>query len=146
MPQKPSHTAAPHLDAPPLGAWPLDALRRAIEPDLPGFICEVLPTVDSTNSELMRRFKAGQLAPTLLVAEQQNAGRGRLGRNWASAPGSSLTFSLGVLLQPQAWDGLSLAVGLSVATSLHTDIQLKWPNDLWVQDCKLAGILGPSGS
>jgi BirA family transcriptional regulator, biotin operon repressor / biotin---[acetyl-CoA-carboxylase] ligase len=110
-------------------------------PSLAGFSVEVLPEIDSTNSELMRRARAGQTDTTLLVAEQQSAGRGRLGRNWASAPGSSLTFSLGLVLQPQAWDGLSLAVGLSVATSLHESIQLKWPNDLWVQDCKLAGIL-----
>ncbi len=110
-------------------------------PSLAGFSVEVLPEIDSTNTELMRRARAGHTEPTLLVAEQQSAGRGRLGRNWASEPGISLTFSLGVLLQPLAWDGLSLAVGLSVATSLHADIQLKWPNDLWVQDRKLAGIL-----
>jgi BirA family transcriptional regulator, biotin operon repressor / biotin---[acetyl-CoA-carboxylase] ligase len=110
-------------------------------PSMAGFSVEVLPEIDSTNTELMRRARAGHTEPTLLVAEQQSAGRGRLGRTWASEPGSSLTFSLGVLLQPQAWDGLSLAVGLSVATSLHESIQLKWPNDLWVQDCKLAGIL-----
>lgn len=110
-------------------------------PSLAGFSVEVLPEIDSTNTELMRRARAGQTEPTLLVAEQQSAGRGRLGRHWASAPGSSLTFSLGLLLQPQAWDGLSLAVGTSVAGSLHADIQLKWPNDLWVQGCKLAGIL-----
>ncbi len=110
-------------------------------PSLAGFSVEVLPEIDSTNTELMRRARAGHTEPTLLVAEQQTAGRGRLGRQWASAPGSSLTFSLGLLLQPQAWDGLSLAVGLSVATSLHEDIQLKWPNDLWVRGCKLAGIL-----
>jgi BirA family transcriptional regulator, biotin operon repressor / biotin---[acetyl-CoA-carboxylase] ligase len=110
-------------------------------PSLAGFSVEVLPEIDSTNTELMRRARAGHTEPTLLVAEQQNAGRGRLGRHWASDPGSSLTFSLGVLLQPQAWDGLSLAVGLSVASSLHESIQLKWPNDLWVRGCKLAGIL-----
>ncbi len=110
-------------------------------PSLSGFSVEVLPEIDSTNTELMRRARAGHTEPTLLVAEQQTAGRGRLGRHWSSAPGSSLTFSLGLLLQPAAWDGLSLVAGLSVASSLHAEIQLKWPNDLWVQDCKLAGIL-----
>jgi BirA family transcriptional regulator, biotin operon repressor / biotin---[acetyl-CoA-carboxylase] ligase len=110
-------------------------------PSLAGFSVEVLPEIDSTNTELMRRARAGHTEPTLLVAEQQSAGRGRLGRNWVSAPGNSLTFSLGLVLQPQAWDGLSLVVGLSVASSLHESIQLKWPNDLWVHGCKLAGIL-----
>ncbi len=110
-------------------------------PALAGFSVEVLPEIDSTNTELMRRARAGRTEPTLLVAQQQSAGRGRLGRAWASAPGDSLTFSLGLLLQPQAWDGLSLAVGTSVASSLHASIQLKWPNDLWVDGRKLAGIL-----
>ena len=52
-----------------------------------------------------------------------------------------MTFSLGLNLAPADWSGLSLAVGLSVAQSLHPDIRLKWPNDLWWHDRKLAGIL-----
>jgi BirA family biotin operon repressor/biotin-[acetyl-CoA-carboxylase] ligase len=75
------------------------------------------------------------------VAEQQTAGRGRLGRGWQSGAGQSLTFSLGLSLAPADWSGLSLAVGVSVAESLHPAIQLKWPNDLWVRDNKLGGIL-----
>jgi BirA family transcriptional regulator, biotin operon repressor / biotin---[acetyl-CoA-carboxylase] ligase len=110
-------------------------------PCLAGFSVEVLPEVDSTNTELMRRARAGRTEPTLLVAEQQSAGRGRLGRTWMSESGQSLTFSLGLLLQPASWDGLSLAVGASVAGSLHNSVQLKWPNDLWVDGRKLAGIL-----
>jgi BirA family transcriptional regulator, biotin operon repressor / biotin---[acetyl-CoA-carboxylase] ligase len=128
---------------------------------LAGFSVEVLPEVDSTNSELMRRARAGRSEPVLLVAQQQTAGRGRLGRSWysgaapsdrpqagagqadpaASAPNASLTFSIGLPLQPQSWEGLSLAVGVSIAESLHPDIRLKWPNDLWWQGRKLAGIL-----
>lgn len=54
-------------------------------------------------------------------------------------------FSLGLPLAPADWSGLSLAVGLSVAESLDPDARaglgLKWPNDLWRQDCKLGGIL-----
>jgi BirA family transcriptional regulator, biotin operon repressor / biotin---[acetyl-CoA-carboxylase] ligase len=110
-------------------------------PCLAGFSVEVLPEIDSTNTELMRRARAGRTEPTLLVAEQQSAGRGRLGRAWMSQSGQSLTFSLGLMLQPASWDGLSLAVGASVAGSLHSSVQLKWPNDLWVDGRKLAGIL-----
>ncbi len=110
-------------------------------PTLAGFSVEVLPEIDSTNTELMRRARAGRTEPTLLVAEQQSAGRGRLGRAWISQSGQSLTFSLGLLLQPASWNGLSLAVGASVADSLHGGVQLKWPNDLWVGGRKLAGIL-----
>jgi BirA family biotin operon repressor/biotin-[acetyl-CoA-carboxylase] ligase len=95
----------------------------------------------------MRRAKAGQLEPVLLVARQQTAGRGRLGRSWLSqAPSGDqelacLTFSLGLPMAPRDWSGLSLAVGLSLAQSLHPDLRLKWPNDLWWQGRKLAGIL-----
>ena len=92
----------------------------------------------------------------LLVAEQQTAGRGRMGRRWQSQAGDSLTFSLGLPLQPLDWSGLSLAVGISLAESLEPDhggnprIRLKWPNDLWLTDAqgerKLAGILVETAS
>jgi BirA family biotin operon repressor/biotin-[acetyl-CoA-carboxylase] ligase len=115
-----------------------------VSPSLPGFTVEVLPEIDSTNTELMRRARGGQLDPVLLVAERQTAGRGRLGRDWqsnASGQQSALSFSLGLALAPADWSGLSLAVGLSVAQSLHPALQLKWPNDVWWHDRKLAGIL-----
>lgn len=127
--------------------WPAEAIWEAVAPALPGFTVEVLPELDSTNSELMRRARAGRTEPVLLVTERQTAGRGRMGRQWHSgaAQGGSgpatLTFSLGLNLAPADWSGLSLAVGLSVAQSLHPDIRLKWPNDLWWHDRKLAGIL-----
>jgi BirA family biotin operon repressor/biotin-[acetyl-CoA-carboxylase] ligase len=121
--------------------WPAEAIWQAVAPLLPGFTVEVLPQLDSTNSELMRRARTGQAEPVLLVAEQQTAGRGRLGRGWQSAAGDSLTFSLGLPLAPADWSGLSLAVGVSLAESLHPAIRLKWPNDLWLDDRKLGGIL-----
>ena len=133
--------------------WPSEAIWEAVFPLLPTFTVEVLPEIDSTNTELMRRARAGQLDPILLVAERQTAGRGRLGRTWVSEgprtsttssgqePIASLTFSFGMALEPKDWSGLSLAVGLSLAQSLHPSIQLKWPNDLWWHDRKLGGIL-----
>lgn len=147
--------------------WPAEAIWEAVAPTLPGFTVEVLPEIDSTNSELMRRFKGGPGRPPqpeaqLLVAEQQSAGRGRLGRSWQSRRGDSLTFSLGLPLQPADWSGLSLAVGISVAESLDPPaagqarhagrprIGLKWPNDLWLStpagERKLAGILVETAS
>lgn len=123
--------------------WHAEAIWEAIAPDLPGFTVEVVPRIDSTNTELMRRARAGRLEPVLLVAEQQTAGRGRLGRQWVSdlESQSSLTFSLGLPLSPTDWSGLSLAVGVSIVQSLHPDLRLKWPNDVWLHDRKLAGIL-----
>jgi BirA family biotin operon repressor/biotin-[acetyl-CoA-carboxylase] ligase len=128
--------------------WPVEAIWEAVVADLPDFTVEVLPQIDSTNSELMRRARAGRLGPVLLVAEQQTAGRGRLGRLWFSGEATSvgvqqtaLTFSLGLPLSPRDWSGLSLATGVSIAESLHPDLRLKWPNDIWWQGRKLGGIL-----
>ncbi len=121
--------------------WPAEAIWEAVAPLLPGFTVEVLPEVDSTSSELMRRVRVGQVEPTLLVAERQTAGRGRMGRGWQSQVGDSLTFSLSLPLAPADWSGLSLAVGVSVVESLHPALQLKWPNDVWLQGRKLGGIL-----
>jgi BirA family biotin operon repressor/biotin-[acetyl-CoA-carboxylase] ligase len=124
--------------------WPAEAIWEQVAPLLPGFTVEILPAVDSTNTELMRRARAGRPEPILLVAERQTAGRGRLGRDWQSdtdAGLATLTFSLGLPLQPTDWSGLSLAVGLAVVQSLHPALKLKWPNDLWLDDRKLAGIL-----
>lgn len=143
--------------------WPAEAVWEAVAPLLPGFTVEVLPTIDSTNTELMRRARAGRTEPTLLVAETQTAGRGRLGRPWQSASDGaggalpSLMMSLGLPLAPMDWSGLSLAVGVSVAESLQPAlpgassrvprIGLKWPNDLWLQgDRKLGGILVETAS
>ena len=138
--------------------WPAEAVWEAVAPLLPGFTVEVLPSIDSTNTELMRRARAGQTEPTLLVAEQQTAGRGRLGRVWQSDVGASLMLSLGLPMAPRAWSGLSLAVGVSVAESLQPTlpplepgqpprIGLKWPNDLWLSgDRKLGGILVETAS
>jgi len=126
--------------------WPAEALWEAVVPLLPGFTVEILPEIDSTNSELMRRTRAGQADPVLLVAERQTAGRGRRGRPWVSSPGDSLTFSLGLPLAPADWSGLSLAVGVAVAQALPPGIGLKWPNDLWIGGRKLAGILVETAS
>ena len=141
--------------------WPAEAVWEAVAPVLPGFTVEVLADIDSSNSELMRRFRGSPVdaprhEPTLLVAERQSAGRGRLGRNWQSARGDSLTFSLGLPLRPVDWSGLSLVVGISLAESLEAiavgklRIGLKWPNDLWLCDGlgerKLAGILVETAS
>lgn len=122
--------------------WPLELLRAQIGRAWPGLHVQALPEIDSTNTELMRRAREGWQQPMLLVAERQTAGRGRLGRAWdSSAQGQALTFSLGVPLAPRDWSGLSLAVGLALAEALHPAVRIKWPNDLWWQGRKLAGIL-----
>ena len=129
--------------------WPAETLWQQLAALLPGVTVEVLPEIDSTNTELMRRAHQGHTEAVLLVAERQTAGRGRLGRTWQGEPGQTLMFSLGLPLAPQDWSGLSLAVGLSLAHSLDPQgqhgVRLKWPNDLWLAQphgwAKLGGIL-----
>lgn len=125
---------------------------------MPDLRVEVVSQIDSTNSELMRRFRAASsqdhttALATLLVAEQQTAGRGTRDRTWHSQAGSSLTFSLGMAYKPANWSGLSLAIGLTLAESLDPvqttqsntaalRLGLKWPNDLWLHGCKVGGVL-----
>ncbi len=115
--------------------------QEELQPWLPGVEVHVVTETGSTNTDLMQALRQGRHAPTLLVAESQSAGRGRLGRRWQAPAGGALTFSLGLPLQCNDWSGLSLAVGVSVARSLHPGVGLKWPNDLWWQMRKLGGIL-----
>ena len=141
-PRHPASSTRPH--------WGAEALWQALVPLLPGLSIEVVQTLDSTNSELTDRLRnagrvqqdrrggrVGDLFPQMLVAINQTAGRGRLGRRWHATPGSSLTFSLALPLHRDDWSGLSLAVGLAVAEALDpagTRIGLKWPNDLILRD------------
>lgn len=129
--------------------WHAEDLWLEIAPKLPGFTMEVLPEIDSSNTELMRRARAGRAEPIVLVTESQTAGRGRQGRSWVNQPGDCLMYSLGLVLNPVDWSGLSLVVGLSIAESLQPagtgsqpQIGVKWPNDLWLRDGrKLGGTL-----
>ena len=89
---------------------------------------------------------AGASAGTLVLAEQQTAGRGRSGRRWASAPGSGIWLTLIERpSDPAAVEVLSLRVGLRAAAALDRwaaePVRLKWPNDLYCEGGKLAGIL-----
>lgn len=118
-----------------------ESLWQVAAPLWPGLSVEAVPAIDSTNAELMRRARAGQTEPVVLAAVHQHAGRGRLGRPWVTLPGASLAFSIGVVLAPADWSGLSLAVGIAVAEALSPAAQLKWPNDLWWNGRKLGGIL-----
>lgn len=136
-----------------VAAWDAEALWQALEPRLLGLTVEVLAETGSTNSTLLERIRQGDTAPCLLVAETQTQGRGRLGRQWRSEPGASLTFSLSLPIRAADWSGLSLAVGLALAEALDPlspgqapHIGLKWPNDLMLmmpgeQTFKLGGIL-----
>lgn len=106
----------------------------------------VIPVIDSTNQYLLERMDSLQSGDTC-VAEYQQAGRGRRGRQWFSPFGSNLYLSMYWRLEqgPAAAMGLSLVIGIVMAEVLQElgarDVRVKWPNDLYLQDRKLAGIL-----
>jgi BirA family biotin operon repressor/biotin-[acetyl-CoA-carboxylase] ligase len=107
---------------------------------------EVLQSVESTNSFLLATEILNGRAK-ICVAEAQSAGRGRRGNDWQSAPYRNvmLSISWGFDHWPETITGLGLAVALCVAETVNNaydlDIKIKWPNDLMVNDDKLAGIL-----
>ncbi|MDQ1036505.1 BirA family biotin operon repressor/biotin-[acetyl-CoA-carboxylase] ligase [Streptomyces sp. V3I8] len=139
------------LDRPPLNGM---ALRRALVRD--GGLwsdVQVVARTGSTNSDLVRLATDGKAEEgAVLVAEEQDAGRGRLDRRWTAPARSGLFFS--VLLKPagvpvERWGWLPLLTGVAVATGLSrsagVDTALKWPNDLLVTvegaERKAGGIL-----
>src|SRR6266536_1220826 len=132
---------------------PLDpaALRRALA--RPGGLWrapEVVESTGSTNADLLARALAGEPEGAVLAAEEQRAGRGRMGRTWTSPPRAALTFS--VLLKPavpparRGWLPLLAGVAVAEAVTAVTSIpaSLKWPNDVLAGDAKLCGILAES--
>lgn len=106
----------------------------------------VLPVVDSTNQYLLDRIETLQSGDAC-IAEYQLAGRGRRGRQWISPFGANLYLSMFWRLEqgPAAAMGLSLVIGMVMAEVLQRlgakDVRVKWPNDLYLNDRKLAGIL-----
>lgn len=102
----------------------------------------------STNADAVAAAQAGAAEGVVIVAEHQDAGRGRLDRQWHTPPGSALTASF--ILRPDdvpaaRWPWLPLLVGVAVVDAVAAATKLvatlKWPNDVLVDDRKLAGIL-----
>lgn len=110
-----------------------------------------LETIDSTNEEAKRLARAGAADGTLVTAEYQTGGKGRLGRSWVSPPGSGLTCT--VLLcgshLPQTPAGVTLLAGMAVCSTLRedcdVDARIKWPNDVIIGSKKVCGILAEAG-
>lgn len=123
----------------------LDAAELAgLAPDL---VVEVLETVTSTNAVAADRARDGAPEGTVVVAEHQTSGRGRLDRSWEAPPRSSLVFSLVLrpTVPPASWPWLPLLTGYTLAKGLrgrgYAGVAVKWPNDVLVGERKVAGIL-----
>lgn len=134
------------LERPPLHA---ESLRRAmVTPTGLWSDLVVTHTSPSTNADLAGRARTTDDDGVVLIAEHQTAGRGRLGRAWTAPARSGLTMSL--LVRPTGvdasrWPWLPLMVGLVVAATVRDRAQVeadvKWPNDVIIEDRKLAGVL-----
>ena len=106
--------------------------------------------VDSTNRALYDLAKSGSDEGLCISALHQTAGRGRLGRTWTDVPGASILFS--VLLRPRFGVEDYFAVPCALSLALRDTLEdfgvsskIKWPNDLLIQDKKIAGILSEIG-
>ncbi|HCH50374.1 MAG TPA: biotin--[acetyl-CoA-carboxylase] synthetase [Proteus sp.] len=117
-----------------------------VNQNIKGNPAQVIPVIDSTNQYLIQRIaelKSGDVC----IAEYQSAGRGRRGRQWISPFGRNLYLSMYWKLDqgPAAAIGLSLVVGVILAEVLKKlgadGVKVKWPNDLYLNDKKLSGIL-----
>jgi len=129
----------------PLDQFSLTA--SIIRPDGLWSSLEIIDTVGSSNETLSMAAAAGTARHgSVLVAEEQTAGRGRRGRGWTAPQYSSVMVS--VLVQPESepasWGWLPLLTGLAVVEAVGTlgvQASIKWPNDVLVGEAKLAGVL-----
>ena len=134
------------LERPPLDAKFLRG--RLVRPGSFWTHIDVLAETPSTNAVVAAAAQDGAAEGLVVAAEYQSCGRGRLGRTWTTPPRSALLMS--ALLRPTSvdaarWPWLGLLVPLAVATAVRAvgeiPAQVKWPNDVLVEDRKLAGIL-----
>ena len=121
-----------------------EAHLDSVSPKCP---CLVLDTVDSTNSEAERQLNADRKTPFAVLANQQEKGRGRLGRKWHSPATGNLYLSVAFRpnLPPRELPVVNLWFGLRICQFLRKktglDLQVKWPNDLLLEDRKIGGML-----
>jgi BirA family biotin operon repressor/biotin-[acetyl-CoA-carboxylase] ligase len=128
------------------------AIRDALNPVSVARMAQldVFPEIDSTNAWLMAQPAPETGMHRIAIADHQTAGRGRGGKRWLSAPGSSLCLSIAHTFRdrPDNLAALTLAVGVAAVQALHDvgapDVKLKWPNDFVACDGKLGGMLTES--
>jgi len=108
---------------------------------------EIFKTIDSTNKYARDKADTEASSGTVVLAEQQTAGRGRRGKIWVSPFAANIYLSIVWDFEQgaQALEGLSLAIGVAAKRALNThglgSVQLKWPNDIYIEGQKLGGIL-----
>lgn len=140
----------------PLSPLSLDAIHSTLATHAFGHRIELRDQIDSTNREAVALAQAGVEHGTVVVADSQTEGRGRLSRQWFSPPGVNLYCSI-VIRKPINADRLAewlswlpLIAALAAAESIETvaaaGVAVKWPNDLLIAERKVGGILCESGT
>ena len=108
---------------------------------------ELFQSLDSTNKYLQEQAEKSDCSGSVVLAERQTSGRGRRGKTWVSPFAANIYMSILWDFEQgaQALEGLSLAVGVAVRRALIEvgleDVRLKWPNDIYIGNKKLGGIL-----
>lgn len=129
-----------------------EELRRRLAGSLFGLNVLYHAAPESTNSLLTSLAVKGAPQGTILVADEQTGGRGRMGRSWLSQTGANLLFSvlLRPAVEPEQVFVLTMILAVSAAEALHKrtglTARIKWPNDLYAGQRKLAGILTEFGT
>jgi len=102
-------------------------------------------TVGSTNAEARELAAAGAPGGTLVTSEEQTAGRGRQGRSWSTPAGAALAYSFILRREIKPPSTLPLQIGVAVCEAVEAlgveRADLKWPNDVWIDGRKCAGVL-----
>ena len=137
VPHRPVEVTLPDLD--------VEAVRRALTGRTIGGRILHYPSLESTMDEAARLAAAGCPEGTVVLAEEQAAGRGQFSRSWISGPGESLLMS--IVLRPtagqlpQANMAATLSVAMTVDARVDGPVTIKWPNDVRIGGRKVAGIL-----
>jgi BirA family biotin operon repressor/biotin-[acetyl-CoA-carboxylase] ligase len=138
-----------------------EGIKRGLKTDLIGQSVVYYPSLGSTNEVLKELAAQGAPEGTLVIADEQTAGKGRLGRKWLAPPGTSLLMSLlfrpdpsgrasGRSLAPNQAPRLTMICSLAIADAIEgltgLSVGLKWPNDIFIRGKKAGGILTESGT
>ncbi len=129
-----------------------ESIKRGLRTELIGQSIVCYSSIGSTNEVLKGLATQGALEGTLVVADEQTAGKGRLGRKWLAPPGTSLLLSLLFRpnLAPNQAPRLTMICSLAIAEAIEgltgLSVGLKWPNDIFIWGKKAGGILTESGT
>lgn len=145
-----THRTPGHMTAEPPWANTQSMLEEEVRRRqiFPGLSVRAYESIESTNDICTAIAQQGSRGPLVVMANHQSAGRGRQGNHWESPAGCNLLLSLLLEIPNGGHDLLSLAVSLATAEAIEraaptlpVDCRVKWPNDILLSGCKVAGIL-----